>query len=205
MLFLRQAEGKDVALVEQRLGFCLQRLVVAHPDRSYAQHRHLVGVPVAQAEEAEHLGKAADAPAVPDRVLAGLAVAGWRHHRRQDAFTLAELQKVGVPDRAVVVFLESGQPLGLKESHRFFHDLARTLIRVVANQMPGVEQKHGRLRRWVNQHCRSDTAPQACSAVCHDTRSRIGALRLKSASHAAINSRTASKLSFISVWATFKS
>jgi len=150
---LRQAEGEDRAVFEQRGGLAFDRLVLAHPDRTEAQHRHLPGVPVLEPVERQDLGELADPPGVPARVLR--PVARRRAHRGEDPLVAHEVEEVLVPDRRVIILLEPLLSLGLEELDRLPHHLAGTLVGILAVVLLGLKEDHGGFLPWWSELARS--------------------------------------------------
>ncbi len=140
VLLLRQPEGEDAALLQKAGRLPLDLLVAAHPDRPEPEDRHLPGVPVGQAVEAEDLVELAVAPGVPAAAFA--AVLGRCQAGREELLLLCELEEVLVPDSLVVVLFDLSQALRLEEVDRGEHQLATGLVRVLADASFRVEE-HG--------------------------------------------------------------
>ena len=138
VLLLGQPEGEDAPLLQQASGVALDLLVAAHPDRPEAEDRHLPGVPVGQAVEAEDLVEFAVAPGVPAASLAALV---WRGEEGgEEPAILHEVEEVPVPDPFVIVVLDPRQPLRFEEVDDGEHQLAVGLVRVRADAALRVEQ-----------------------------------------------------------------
>ena len=101
-------------------------IVVAHPDRSKPEHRHLVGVPVGQAVEPEDLGELTDTPHVPPGIVGTVSTGST--HRGEDALVRNEVEEVSIPDRAVIILFEPPLPFRLEERNRLAHHLLGAII-----------------------------------------------------------------------------
>ena len=132
MRLLRETESENAAVFEGARGALLDRFVAAHPDRAEPENRHLPGVPVLEAVEAEDLGELADPPGVPAGVRG--TVAGRRAHRREDPLARHEVEEVPVPAARVVVLLQPALSLLLEEVDGLAHHLARAVVGIAAGE-----------------------------------------------------------------------
>ncbi len=109
---LGETEGEDRPVGEEFGGPLLDRLVLAHPDRPEPEHRHLPGVPVAEAVEGRDLTEVAVAPGVPVGALGAVARRG--HEGGERPRVGEELTEVVVPDAAVVLVGDAVLPQRLE-------------------------------------------------------------------------------------------
>ena len=129
MLFLRKPERKNLTVFQILRSLFLQSPVVTHPDRSDAQNRYLVGIPVTQAVKTQGFCKIAYQGRIPPRIP--VTIFCIQHHGREHPFLLHEFNEVGIPVALVEILLEFRQPLVFKKTDGFLYDFAGFLSRNV--------------------------------------------------------------------------
>ena len=137
VLLFREAKREDRSLVQGLRRALLDRLVLAHPERSEPEHGNLPGVPVLKSIEAQDLRELADSPGVPARVRGALS--RRRRHGREELLLFDVVEEVGVPNLRVIVVFDPPFTLAFEEFDRLEHHLAGSLVGVGPRVLLGIE------------------------------------------------------------------